>query len=453
MAAQRSAPEAGDAQPESLTLSSLPRALQCEVFARTPVDARARAAAVCKAWCGVLAERSMWTRLDLSLAGGVARERVTDALLRCAAAKAQGGLTALDVTDCRQLTHATLLEVLTANAGALTELRMRRTSIEQVEALLGAAPLLRVCHADVTDAAAAVARGMLRNEPPFGPLRVRVLSVLPPWPGSEADVRAFATDLTASMSSLSRLWLIHAPVAGHGALDAVVDAALARRLPALWLSDSKLSAASVPALVRLLGGSALNTLYLHTTGAEPLLLSGAEGSAALLAAALRANNTLITLGLMRANVWHNVEAAETLLQALTAHPSVQTLLLSGNTVRAADCARVGASLGALVAANAPALEVLSVSDCSLDDEGLGPLVDALPASTHLRELYCSGHDISDAFAINRLMPALLANTSLRKITLVSQGNAALPGMRRLEALVAERAAAGAELLAALARQR
>ena len=37
----------------------------------------------------------------------------------------------------------------------------------------------------------------------------------------------------------------------------------------------------------------------------------------LLAAALRANNTLTALGLTRANVWHDADAAETLLQALT----------------------------------------------------------------------------------------------------------------------------------------
>jgi hypothetical protein len=267
MSAQLSAREASASQPLRLTFASLPPSLQCEVFARTPVDARARAAAVCKAWCDVLAERSLWTRLDLSRAGGVARERVTDALLRGAAAKAQGSLTALDVSDCERLTHATLLEVVTANAGALTELRaclgLARSTAEQVEALLGAAPLLTVCHTDA-QADAAVARRLLRNEPPFGPLRVRKLAVFPPFPGGEADVHAFVADMTVSVSSLSLLLLFEAPLAGQGALGAVVDAALARQLPALALSECGLSVASVPVLVRLLGGgSALNWFALN----------------------------------------------------------------------------------------------------------------------------------------------------------------------------------------------
>ncbi len=113
-------------------------------------------------------------------------------------------------------------------------------------------------------------------------------------------MRAFAANMMASASSLSHLGLSGAPLDGHGALDAVVDAALARRLKILVLSHSSLSAA---ALARLLGGNALNMLFLHNTVVLPLLLSGADGSAALLAAALRANNTTLTaLGLTRATV-------------------------------------------------------------------------------------------------------------------------------------------------------
>jgi hypothetical protein len=373
----------------------------------------------------------------------VARERVTDSLLRGAAAKAQGGLTALDVSQCPWLTHEALLEVITANAGALAELRACRgdlhTTAEQVEAVLAAAPLLRACHAD-THAAAAVARRMLRNEPPLGPLRLHTLYVKPPWLGGEAAVHAFAADFIASAFSVSQLELVCAPLSGRGALDAVVDAAMVRRLPSFALSVCDLSAASLPALARLLGGSALDTLFFE--GAVPLLLlPGADGSAALLAAALRANSTLTSLGFVNSNIWHDAAAAETLLQALTGHPSVQKLVLCVDTVRVADRARAGAALGALVAANAPALEVLDIPACSLGDEGLGPLVDALAGNTHLQELDCSSNDMSDAFAFNRLMPALLANTTLCKLTLDSSEeedkDTASPGVRRLEVLVAE----------------
>ncbi len=457
MADQLSAPEAGASQAARLTIASLPPSLQCEVFARTPVDARAACAAVCKGWHNTLADASLWTRLDLSPASGVSDERVTDALLRGAAGKAQGVLTALDVSDCEQLAHDVLLELIVANAGALTELRACRgwsqTTAEQIEALLRAAPLLRVFDVDVKDAAAAVARRMLRNEPPFGPLRLHTLAVMAPWPGGEVDVRAFAADLTASASLLSHLVLWSAPLAGQGALDAVVHAALARRLPTLGLARCSLSAASMPAVVRLLSGTALKTLsIMQDIHAEPLLVSGAEGSAALLAAALRANNTLTSLCLLYSKVWHDIQAAETLLQALTAHTSVRSLWLEGNAVRDADHARAGVSLGALIAAHALALKTLTVSFCALGDEGLGPLVDALATNTHLRELHCSGNGMSDAFVRERLQPALVANMTLRQLVLAEAGeneeagNVILPVMRQLEQLVAAERAAKRETM-------
>jgi hypothetical protein len=118
-------------------------------------------------------------------------------------------------------------------------------------------------------------------------------------------------------------------------------------------------------------------------------------------------------------------------------------------VRAADRARAGAVLGALVAAHAPALKVLAVPRCALGDEGLGPLVDALAANTHLRELDCSNNGISETFVLNRLQPALLDGTSLRCLTLAEAGVVS-PALRQLELLVTQRAAARDALEAAAA---
>jgi hypothetical protein len=54
------------------TLCALPLAVLLQiVLARLPVDAHARACVVCRAWNTALAERSLWTRLDLSAASGV----------------------------------------------------------------------------------------------------------------------------------------------------------------------------------------------------------------------------------------------------------------------------------------------------------------------------------------------------------------------------------------------
>jgi hypothetical protein len=80
-------------------------------------------------------------------------------------------------------------------------------------------------------------------------------------------------------------------------------------------------------------------------------------------------------------------------------------------------AAAGAALGALVAANAPALHELDASWAGLDDDAWCPLLDALPRNTHLRKLDLSdeGDAMSEAFARDRLLPAVRANTSLRKL--------------------------------------
>ena len=82
-----------------------------------------------------------------------------------------------------------------------------------------------------------------------------------------------------------------------------------------------------------------------------------------------------------------------------------------------SAAAAGALVSALVAADTPQLRVLDISFNELGDAGLGPLVAALPQNTRLQELFCinSTSVISAAFARDRLMPALVANTSLLKL--------------------------------------
>jgi hypothetical protein len=105
------------------------------------------------------------------------------------------------------------------------------------------------------------------------------------------------------------------------------------------------------------------------------------------------------------------------MTALTAHPTLEELHLDNNMSIFDDhAAAVGAALGALVAANAPALQMLNVSYSSLGDAGLAPLVDALPRNTHLRLLHCKDNPMSDAFARDTFLPAIRANTSLRVLS-------------------------------------
>jgi hypothetical protein len=407
MDAQQGAP-AADTQ--LCHFARLPHAFFLFILALVPVDTRLRCAEVCRGWRAALAERSLWLRLALSPESGVVC-RITDALLRAAAARAGGALLSLAVVDCPLVTHAAMLAVATENAATLREARLCRGAqhelgCRELEALLRRAPLLRTLHADLLYHAAATRR-VLRNEPPFEALRVRRLDVSG-LARDEAATLALAADLTthaAAHASLEQLHLLGAPLDAPAALDAVVQAALACRLQRLELVACRLSPASTPALTRLLGGGVLTTLHIYANGR---LLD--EPAAVLLSAALRASTTLTSLVLIDAGLWHEPAVGVKLLNALTAHPSLCELCLElrldSNDVRAAR-QQVGAALGALIAANAPTLRVIGIYSNGLGDAGMGPLVDALPHNTHLQTLHCPNDDeMSYAFVCERLLPAV-----------------------------------------------
>jgi hypothetical protein len=408
-------------------LLSLPHAVVLHIFSLLPVDCRLRCTEVCRGWRSVLLARSLWTRLDLTAASGVRvpREYETrNALLRCAAARAGGTLQSLQVDSCFK--HATLLEVAAANAGALRELHLRNglgLGPETIDALLCAAPLLDVFAGDLccNGTNLPTACRMLRNEAPFGSLRLRRLQA---YLHDEAGVLALAADVAAH-ASLRGLSLNEAPLRTAAALDAVVDAALARQLQTVTLDRCGLSPASAPALARLLGGGALTTL-------ECVNMDMMDApSAAVLAAALRGNATLTSLTLNKTNVFYDADAGVELLGALTGHPSLQTLNLQGNyTLAARKQAALGASFGALIAADA-ALTQLDVSMCGLADDGLRPLFEALPRNTHLRELDCYHNGARTTIVADTVLPAVRANTHLRSLDVGFTGAAGLDTLREL----------------------
>jgi hypothetical protein len=423
-------------------LSPLPLPLVLHIFGLLPVDARARASCVCCGWCTTLLDVSLWTRLDLSPSSGV-RVRVTDTVLASAAAKARGQLAALDVSGCGVVTFDALLAVVQVSGGTLRELCVgvcATLNAGRVSRLLEAAPQLAVCHADVLGGNGfADACRMLRNEAPFQPLRLRVLHVsFGDFGADEASVLALASDL-ASHASLKRMDLRYGGLDTLVALDAVVDAALARQMTSLQLWACRLSPASAPVLARLLCGGTLTKL---SVGQLPQLLDAP--SAALLGDALRANSTLTSLTL-HVNFWRDTGAGIALLNALTAHVSLRNLNLSNNAVLAAG-AVAAAAYGALVAANAPALTELDVSHGELGDEGLRPLLEALPHNTHLRMLGISNNGMNAAFARDVLLPAVRANTSLRQLRAADAFNGAIrdAAAREAVALVAARAGAAAD---------
>jgi hypothetical protein len=246
----------------------------------------------------------------------------------------------------------------------------------------------------------------------------------------EAVVLALAAD-AASHEHLRRLKLTCAPLNIAAVRDAVVDACLTRRLTSVTLEMCNLSPESAPALVRLIGGGALEELDIH--GYPNNLLD--VPAALVLSNALRASSTLTAVSLNWVGLWRDLGAATALLGALTGHPRLRSLVVSSNRVDAAGQDQAGALIGALVAANAPALHELDVSWCHLGNAGLRPLYDALPRNTHLRTLSCSDNYVTHGFVRERLLPAVRANASLHKLV---TGNASEEA-REAEALVRRRA--------------
>jgi hypothetical protein len=62
----------------------------------------------------------------------------------------------------------------------------------------------------------------------------------------------------------------------------------------------------------------------------------------------------------------------------------------------------------LLAADAPSLRTLDVSECGLCDEGLAPLLDGLAVNTHLETLLLLGSGETRAFTAARIRPAAAA---------------------------------------------
>jgi hypothetical protein len=298
-----------------------------------------------------------------------------------------------------------------------------------------------VFDADVCSDSVAEASRLLRGEL-FAPLRVRALTVKGDEDEApdEAAVLALAADV-AGHAWLAELRLQYVPLNTSAALDALVDAALARRLRAVELLNCRLSPASAPAFVRLLGRGLAQFGFINM---QPLLDVPA---ALLLCNALRASATLTSFHVSGSDLWHDPVAAALLLGALVAHPSLRELDVSCNNAdTTALQAIAGAVLATLVAANAPALRTLDISLCSLGDAGLGLLVDMLPQNNNLHTLKCAGNEITEVFMRNRLLPAVQANASLRKLKLIDEDDdeAAHPAIvRELQELVAARVAAEA----------
>jgi hypothetical protein len=417
LAAAAEADEAGAA------LASLPLALILRIFLALPADSRARAACVCRAWRDMLEDSAMWSRLDLSLNCGVNEELLDrgEPLLRGAAARANGRLVYLDISGISDVPPGVATAVVADNADSLRELYLtppERECEDQAEykdpgvlaSLLAAAPLLQVLRANLWCSWDDV--HVLRA----APLQLRDLTVF----FDEANMPLGGIDrvgpVAAALVNVSQrprpplhCWQIYGADTQQAAvMNALADAVLAQQVNALCFC--RFSPPAAAPLARLLRAGKFTCFeWMASRGGAPLL--DAAGSV-LVADALRANTTLAALDLHETGLFRDTRAAETVLRALIGHPSVERLVLKDADEGAEDLNWLGTALGALVAADAPALSYLYLGNVKLDDDGLAPVVDALPRNRHLRALALPEVTISEKFAREHLLPAVRANTSL-----------------------------------------
>ena len=409
-------------------VAKLPPSVMHAVFSCLPVDERACAACVCRGWRAALADPSLWTRLDLSGASGVVC-RVDDAALRAAAARARGGLQSLTVPVWEGLYDA-LRAVVADNAATLQKLCFceygRHSVFEEdawgrfkteLVALSALAPALRTMtvaemHTDFRDA-----RQMLRNEPPYGPLRLQRLDIRS---GDEvSDIPGLAADMVAhqSLTGLT-LYGSAASVTKPEELNLFFNAACTVPLTELTCYGFCPFPANAPALARFISSSSLTFLYFQAAHGPPAEYMLDAPAAALLAEAICTNCTLKRLFLINVGLFDDTQAAVALLGAFTGHVSLRVLAMYYNSIDQHASASIGEALGALITANSP-LEELYIHHCQAGDSGLGPMVDALPSNIYLHTLWLESNGMTQTFAKERLLPAVHANTSLRELLAIT----------------------------------
>ncbi len=428
-------------------LVDLPRALALHCLSLVPLDSRLRARGVSRAWRHLLADESLWAALDFSPASGIAA-RVSVKLIAAAVRLARGHVRSLSLLDCDRIAFVELHAIVAAHGGALTELRLGRRASgchaadmhwEQAATLMRCAPQLRLFEASV-HCPPSQAAAMLRGEPPFGTaLRVRELRVcgtMQDGMRDEAVARAFATDL-ASHVALQRLSLSRITLSSQGAVTALADAAVSLRLNSLQLWECKLQPVALRSLARLLTQGALEEL---TVSSSCFPLIGGPDLRAF-CVALHASK-LRSLHLYGSGLCDRPQAAAAVVEALSAHATLSICSLVMCLSCAPDEQRpVGAALGAMLAADAPALTALNVSYNFLEqDDGLVPLFAGLALNTHLRTLQC-GHNraMDERFARQHILPAVQTNRSLREFAMHS--DAFSPAVQQAQDLVAARSAA------------
>ena len=234
------------------------------------------------------------------------------------------------------------------------------------------APRLEELHVDVTCDTAAQALMVLRNARPFGPLRVRRLCLC-----CELDPRV-ASALEAHASCTQLYIFLDAPCQKQ--LLRLCSAPLARQLRVLHLCNrfnqyQGLGNENIRFLTHLLATGALEELVL--TGVRNDTVECMKDWDVLCKALKRC----ATLRRLTCTYWLPTAYVTTLLTEMRGHPRLECLRL-----QQIDLEHTGATLDALLAADAPALRELHLQDCRVDEDTMRPLMHGLARNTHVRTL-------------------------------------------------------------------
>ena len=381
---------------------ALPVAVLRRILGALPVDSRGRACAVCRAWRDVLADAALWEVLDLTRAGGVPPRLVTANLAHGAAARAAGQLRFLNLGGINNLS---VLEnhLVDANGASLRELHCHGLplSVAAVRALLADAPHLELLHAAV-ECDASDAGALLRNEPPYGPMRAHQVEIR----CGDAHTGVLL-EVAAAVAAHSHIWGLEVNI-GHmvddpAVLDAFMDAARRGRIPSCCLEISRFRPGNDRALARLLQSDTLTSLHVGLDWDE----EDGEAGIELLAAALHGAVYLEHFSL-NAHLWDYDNYGVMMTAIDRALPALKVLRLSFNSATYLDKGAIGRALGALLVSDRPCLHTLEVEYCDLNDEGVVYLLAGLAANTHLGTLRCMGNNLSEAFEREMLTPVLEA---------------------------------------------
>ena len=368
----------GDLVPASTApswASTRAHAALVQVLRVLPLDVRAHAACVCRAWRDVASDPALHLILCFAANGGFSRS-LSDATLARLCARAGAALQdlRLDAPACAAVTAAGVVAALQAGGcSGLLRLTLpkahwtldenhRLMSAEAAQQLAVACPVLEHAACSVRCARA-------------------------------EDVADVCTLLPGPLT----LFVEGGPDAARAALQ------LPASVAALVMESCRLDAHCLATLGQALrGNSTLTTLMLRASGV------GDAGCAAL-GDGLRANGTLTTLGLHYNGV--SDAGAAALGGALRTHAALTSLDLSSNRIGDAGAAALAQALRSNTK-----LAILDLSANAVGDMGAAALGDSLRTNSALARLSLLSNEIGNPGAI-ALGESLQSNSSLRMLNL------------------------------------